>query len=153
MYDLSSMLSWFALWLVIVPVVIFGAKPHTALWIKSARIIFLFLLFAVMREVGLSLSQNFYELPLMHFSLWDFWGRTILFAIWGILLCNLYIGWCEFIWRCFYKQWSKKIMNNIQYGMVSNISVFLAVFTTCAIPIIAVYIWIKVSSFKIEEFL
>jgi len=136
--------SWFAIWLATVPVIIFLAKPQTALWLKSGRIVFLFILFAVMQEAGLSLKPDFDEPPMMYFSTWHFFRHTALFAIWAMLLCNLYVGWCEFIWRCYHKQWSKKLMDNIQYGMVSNISVFLALFMTCTIPMAALYIWIRI---------
>jgi hypothetical protein len=121
-------------WLVPVPFVIFLVTPRVSPRLKSGRILFLWLLTAIfLGSISYQrfLSQEPYECCT---SKLYYYGEDIVLFLWGCFLSNVYIGWWEFLWRCVYRQWSWPPLKNLQYGVVSNLSILGSAVFTLGLP-------------------
>lgn len=131
-------------WLILVPFIIFAVKPSAPMWHKGGRI--LFLLFVLM--IPIWVYDYIYPDPPRpgpprccksetQYMIEDFLFRSIYIMV----LANTYIGWWEILWRSIYKQWSKKIMETYQFGVISMLCVIGSGLVTTSLLFLA-WIWL-----------
>jgi hypothetical protein len=97
-------------WLLIVPILIFSAKPDTKDWVKAARFLMAILLF-VFVNFGLDIIYKLYLGKDMHIPIeailreWVWSLLWILFScfFYLIVIC-MYIGLWEFLWRYYHRK-------------------------------------------------
>ena len=124
-YYLSA---WYWFYLLLVPIVIFSARANSSRLLKNGRLLgLLFILpllilpldYARDRVTGTTISSGS-----------DCWLRGGLFFLLGMTISAIYVGWWELGWRLYYRQISRNIRLNFQFGVVSSVLVIFSLMLT-----------------------
>lgn len=119
---------WYWLYLVIIPLVIFSAKPQSSKCLKSVRLLIsLFLLPALSFPLR---HARFQILGSIHPYENECWGYAFYFLFLAALIGIVYTGWWELMWRFIYKQVPWKIRESFQHRFLSDVIVFISGFVT-----------------------
>lgn len=118
---------WFLFYAVFAPVFMFLVKPDAPGWLKSGRIVISVLAFhffaaasdyAKIKTEILKTSQDH-----------SCWVYDLYFFLLFTFLSAIYVGALESIWRSYYKQWSWRIKENLQFGITSSLVVLIFIFS------------------------
>lgn len=117
---------WYWIYLLAVPIIIFSIKRDAPAWLKSGRLLFsIILLPSLMIPLNYARTQVIEDFNGRDYGCWVYnFYFFLLFA--GISI--VYTGLWEYGWRRFYKQIFWDIKSNIQYGITSNIVIFMSIF-------------------------
>lgn len=108
----------------IVPAVVFTIKPNTTSWIKSARLLFLIVVYFL---ISLYTSMFYECFPLIDNGCLEY---KLFFLALNNLLFITYVGWWEYIWRRANKKITWSFKENLQYGIISNLVILVSGFMT-----------------------
>ena len=114
---------FFPAYLIAVPLLIFIIKPDAPSWKKSCRTIFLIFLLPLLIA---PLSYVRTKIGLPHGRDYGCWIYNLYFFLLFSGISVIYVGWWEYAWRRFHKQTSWKIIENFQYGFISNAVIFIS---------------------------
>jgi hypothetical protein len=111
--------------LILPPFAVFCVGPKASMWVKSIRL--------VIPAIVLILMLSFIASPD------ECWGDVkslecrstyVLAMLITVFASIAYIGWFEFLWRIIYKQFSRNVIQNFRYGIVSAIVIVISMFCT-----------------------
>ena len=110
------MLSYaFFIWVMLSPILILLRKPAMPAWLKASLLVFPIFGCVCAFIADRIISQN------------DDIETMLLWSFYGFGLVVTYIAWWEFAWRCYHKQWSKKIFGEY---FASNAVLLIATWPT-----------------------
>ncbi len=125
---------FFPAYVIAVPLLIFMIKPDAPSWKKSCRTIFLIFLLPLLIA---PLSYIRAQMGLPHGRDYGCWVYNLYFFLLFSGISVVYVGWWEFAWRFINKQFSWDIQDDLKYGLISNIVIFLSGFITFTFLLIA----------------
>ncbi len=116
---------WYWIYLLLVPFIIFSVKGGAPAWLKSWRLLVLVLILPFMTApLDYARTQTIDDFNGHSYDCWVY-GLYFFLKYAGISI--IYTGLWEYGWRIFYKQTSWNIKDNLKYGIISNVMIFLSV--------------------------
>jgi hypothetical protein len=122
----GTIIYWYHIWLIAVPVMIFSVKPNAPEWLKSARILLLFFVFLFFCALGIDWQECFSDLgdPCG--------GPQIFIFVFGGVPLLMSVGLCEFLWRVYYKQ------PLLKRGLVGSAAILCSFFVSVFLAVILI---------------
>ena len=115
----------------VAPIFVFSVKPDAQRWKKSITFLIPVFLFVLAVGVTSSFHECFYH---QNNGCWEY---KLIWLVLGVLLYITGLGWCEIVWRQYYKLPSWPLKENIKYGVVSNTVILVSIMMSVLVLYIA----------------